>query len=242
MLMHRKYLLFIDDAPVDPAISHYFDQFDFDILSVNSLDELPHFSNEPEALLINAECLLPDLSKIQLLYHQYSLPILVFSTLKNESICVKMLESGADDYLIKPILPRELHARINAIWRRVQRSKNKNEVEREIYCFAQWRLYPASRKVLDKDNSELSLSAGEYDLLHAFVRQSQQVLDREFLMQITKNCGLNPFDRRIDVQISRLRQKIEVDPKKPVLIKTIRNRGYLFTASVTIHKENDSIH
>lgn len=92
----------------------------------------------------------------------------------------------------------------------------------------------------DNTNEELSLSAGEYDLLLTFVQQPQRVLDRELLLHITKNSDLNPFDRRIDVQISRLRQKIEVDAKNPTLIKTIRNGGYMFTAQVTTLKESDA--
>ena len=99
--------------------------------------------------------------------------------------------------------------------------------------------YPASRQVFDEQNQELQLSVGEYDLLYTFVQQPQRVLDREFLLQVTKNSDLNPFDRRIDVQISRLRQKIEVDTKQPDLIKTIRNGGYMFTAPVTVVKENE---
>lgn len=115
---------------------------------------------------------------------------------------------------------------------------NLKEQEKEILVFVNWRLYPASRRVFNNENDqELVLSAGEYDLLLTFVQQPQRVLDREHLLQITKNSDLNPFDRRIDVQISRLRQKIEIDAKKPVLIKTIRNGGYMFTAPVTITKE-----
>lgn len=78
-------------------------------------------------------------------------------------------------------------------------------------------------------------------MLLAFVRQPQRVLGREFLLQLTKNTDLTPFDRRIDVQISRLRQKIEPNAKKPALIKTIRNGGYLFTARVLAVKENEEI-
>ena len=130
-----------------------------------------------------------------------------------------------------------MHARLSAL-RRVNALQD-TEQEKEILLFANWRLYPASRQIFSKSNQELQLSAGEYDLLLAFVRQPQSVLGREFLLQITKNSDLNPFDRRIDVQISRLRQKIETDAKKPALIKTIRNGGYLFTARVLSIKEGE---
>ena len=147
---------------------------------------------------------------------------------------------GADDFVIKPLYPRELHARIGAISRRVTRAQQKNSVGKEVLMFTNWRLYPASRQIFGENNQELQLSAGEYDLLFAFVHQPQRVLDREFLLQVTKNSDLNPFDRRIDVQISRLRQKIELDKKKPALIKTIRNGGYIFTPRVVSLRESDT--
>ena len=87
------------------------------------------------------------------------------------------------------------------------------------------------------NDKELCLSAGEYELLLIFLQNPQKILDREFLLHLTKNDDLSPLDRRIDVQISRLRQKIESDVKKPSLIKTIRNEGYIFTAFVTSIKE-----
>ncbi|RMX17962.1 DNA-binding response regulator [Legionella jordanis] len=242
MLSHRKYLLIIDDAPIDEQLVQYFDKFDFDIIQYSSLSQLENESEPPAALLVNCSLIQEDPSLIDNLYRRYLVPLLVISDEPNENACVKMLEAGADDFLLKPLHPRELHARITAISRRVSRSAKDNEQEKEVLLFANWRLYPASRQVLDSNTrEELQLSAGEYDLLLAFVRQPQRVLGREFLLQLTKNADLSPFDRRIDVQISRLRQKIETDAKKPALIKTIRNGGYLFTSRVmTLKEANES--
>lgn len=237
MLPHRKYLLIIDDAPKDPRLEEYFAKFNFSLVQYSDTRQLGQENEPPEALLINWRLLKDNALTIDMLYHRYPAPILVISDKSNEEMCVKMLEAGADDFLVKPIHPRELHARISAISRRVQRFADESEQEKEVLAFANWRLYPSSRQIFDEHHQELQLSAGEYDLLLAFVRQPQQILGREFLLQITKNSDLNPFDRRIDVQISRLRQKIETDAKKPALIKTIRNGGYLFTARVLSLKE-----
>jgi two-component system OmpR family response regulator len=236
MLPHRKYLLIIDDAPVDEELLHYFDKFNFDIVQQKDLTQLKPENNSPAAILINGR-LIEDVALINTLYHRYPVPLLVISNIADKELCVRMLEAGADDFLVKPVLPRELHARISAISRRVLRSRKESEQEKEVLLFDNWRVYPSSRQVIDHaTGKELQLSAGEYDLLLAFVRQPQRVLGREFLLQLTKHTDLMPFDRRIDVQISRLRQKIETDTKKPALIKTIRNGGYLFTSRVLVTK------
>lgn len=241
MLSHRKYLLIIDDAPWDEQFSEYFAKFDYQIVQKPDLTELGTETEPPAALLINWSLFQADSSTVNKLYRRYPVPLIVISNKTDEEICVRMLESGADDFLIKPLHPRELHARISAITRRVQRSTQEAEQEKNVLLFAGWRLYPASRQIFSNSKQELQLSAGEYDLLLAFVHQPHRVLGREFLLQITKNSDLNPFDRRIDVQISRLRQKIETDAKKPALIKTIRNGGYLFTARVLSVKESEEI-
>lgn len=240
MLSHRKYLLIIDDAPWDEQLAEYFAKFDYAIVQQPDFSQLGKETEPPDALLVNWSLFKDDSSTIDNLYHRYHVPLIVISDKTDEDTCVRMLEGGADDFLIKPLHPRELHARISAISRRVQRSTQDAEQEKEVLLFADWRLYPASRQIFSHLNQELQLSAGEYDLLLAFVRQPQRVLGREFLLQITKNSDLNPFDRRIDVQISRLRQKIETDAKKPALIKTIRNGGYLFTARVLSIKESEN--
>ncbi|STX50346.1 response regulator [Legionella busanensis] len=237
MLLHRKYIIIIDDAPKDIQVEEYFHKYDYQILHYKSVPDLDTIVEKPAAFLIHSSMLTEiKLSTINAFY-QWAVPLIVLNDEKDETLCVQMLEEGADDFLIKPILARELHARIGAIKRRVQRSLTEDDQEREVLAFENWRLYPASRQVFDTNQQELQLSAGEYDLLLAFVRQPQQILGREFLLQVTKSSDLNPFDRRIDVQISRLRQKIETDTKKPALIKTIRNGGYLFTAQVFTMKE-----
>lgn len=237
---HRKYLILIDDAPVNLQLEEYFGKFDYQIIQYTTLAQLGPESSPAEALLINLSIVQAESGIISTLYNRYPIPLIVISDTANEEACVHILEAGADDFIIKPIHPRELHARIGAISRRVQRSIKECELEKDVMTFANLRLYPASRQLYDEHNKELLLSAGEYELLLTFLRQPHQILDREFLLQVTKSSDLNPFDRRIDVQISRLRQKIETDAKRPALIKTIRNGGYLFTSAVLSIKEKNN--
>jgi DNA-binding response OmpR family regulator len=236
----RHYLLFIDGTPINDDLKEYFDKFNLDIVQQKTLFPI-HVSKElPTAILIQWSILSHQPEIIEQFYNSYPVPLIVLFDKPDEENAIRMLESGADDFVVKPLYPRELHARISSITRRVIRAQQKSENGKDVYLFANWRLYPASRQIFDEANQELQLSAGEYDLLLTFVQQPQRVLDREFLLQITKNTDLTPFDRRIDVQISRLRQKIEIDKKKPALIKTIRNGGYIFTARVVTLKESEA--
>ncbi|MGQ3891780.1 winged helix-turn-helix domain-containing protein [Legionella sp. CNM-4043-24] len=237
MLSPRNHLIIIDKDPRDEQLDDYFSKFDFQIDYYDNLAYLDKQGITATALLINWALLKDDPGQLQSLYNRFTLPIIIISNEANADMCVHMLEAGADDFLIKPLHPRELHARIGAISRRVQRSVKEREQDKEVIQFANWRLYPSSRQLFDNEQRELTLSAGEYDLLFAFVRQPQRVLGREFLLQVTKSSDLHPFDRRIDVQISRLRQKIETDARRPALIKTIRNGGYLFTSPVISTRE-----
>ena len=237
-----SYLLFIDQSPVSEEIKRYFAQFNIAIVEQQNLHSIPIEQGIPVAILIHWSILKNELSMVHQFYTNYPVPLLVIHDHADEDACIKVLEAGADDFIIKPIYPRELHARVSAISRRVSRIQQQSESDKELLTFGNWRLDPAARRIFNiENNQELTLSAGEYDLLLTFVQQPLQVLDREQLLLTTKNSDLNPFDRRIDVQISRLRQKIEIDAKKPILIKTIRNGGYMFTAEVRIIKEHSDI-
>jgi two-component system, OmpR family, response regulator len=236
-MLAQCYLLFIDNTPINDDLKNYFAQFNIAIVQQTQLLPLVNKPSSPIAVLIHWSILKNELSVIHQYYTVYRVPLLVINDHPDETVCIKVLEAGADDFVIQPIYPRELHARIGAINRRVLRANQHTECEKEVLQFSNWRVYPASRRVIDKNNTELFLSTGEYDLLLAFIQQPQQVLNREFLLQVTKNGDLSPLDRRIDVQISRLRQKIELDAKKPLLIKTVRNGGYMFTVQVTVIKE-----
>jgi two-component system OmpR family response regulator len=140
---------------------------------------------------------------------------------------------GADDYLPKPFNPRELLARMKAVLRRVQTLPRSRVSGRGHLCFDRWRLDLSRRELLDEKGVIVPLSSGEYRLLLVLIERPGMVLSRDQLLDLTRGRSAQPFDRSIDNQISRLRRKIERDPKNPALIRTAWGDGYSFTAEVS---------
>ena len=143
------------------------------------------------------------------------------------------LEMGADDYVTKPFSPRELLARIKSVLRRAHSlPPQRQPVDAAQVQFEGWTLDLARRQIIDAENIAIPLSAAEFALLDAFLRHPRMVLSRDQLLDLTQGREANVFDRSIDNQVSRLRKKIEADPKNPALITTVRGGGYMFTSSV----------
>jgi two-component system OmpR family response regulator len=143
------------------------------------------------------------------------------------------LEMGADDYLPKPFHLRELLARVKSVLRRVHtRTGEAAPSGRSRARFSGWNLDLSSRELTSPGGEEVRLTTGEFDLLAAFVHNANQVLSRDRLLDLARNREAGPFDRTIDVQVGRLRRKLEDDPQNPTLIKTVRGSGYIFTPVV----------
>ena len=162
---------------------------------------------------------------------QGSVPIVMVTALGEETDRIVGLEMGADDYVPKPFNPRELLARIRAVLRR-SALETAEAPERGLLRFAGWTLDRAARDLRDPSGEPVMLTAGEFDLLVALAERPQRVLSRDRLLDLTRGRETVPFDRSVDVQLSRLRRKIEADPANPVLIKTVRGGGYVFAAEV----------
>jgi len=141
------------------------------------------------------------------------------------------LEIGADDYVTKPFDLRELLARIKAVLRRIQAAPGA--AARSKHCFAGWELDVAARRLLDPERHEVALTTGEFDLLATFIEYAGRVLSRDFLLEHTRGREAAPFDRTIDVQVGRLRKKLEKDSDDPQIIKSVRGAGYILVAPVT---------
>ena len=164
-------------------------------------------------------------------------PVIIITGHRRDEIDrVVGLELGADDYVTKPFNLRELLARVRAIIRRVDRAPASlaREPERGGYQFSGWRLNLRTRKLADPNGTDVALTKGEYSLLVAFLDAPQRPLSREHLLQATR-VHEDVFDRSIDVQILRLRRKLEHDPSAPQIIQTERGVGYVFARQVESH-------
>ena len=145
------------------------------------------------------------------------------------------LEMGADDYLPKPFNLRELLARVKSVLRRVHSPTGDSpQPTRSRTRFAGWNFDLSSRELRSPAGREVRLTTGEFDLLAAFVNHANQVLSRDRLLDLARSREAAPFDRTIDVQVGRLRRKLEDDPRNPILIKTVRGSGYIFTPAVEL--------
>lgn len=145
------------------------------------------------------------------------------------------LEMGADDYLPKPFEPRELLARIRSVLRRsLSNTQDEQKNPTQKMRFGDWTLDLVARHLISPEKLVIALSGSEYRLLNIFLAQPNEVLNRDQLLNLTQGRDADPFDRSIDIQISRLRQKLNEDARSPQIIKTVRNGGYVLTMNVTI--------
>jgi Response regulators consisting of a CheY-like receiver domain and a winged-helix DNA-binding domain len=179
------------------------------------------------------------LSLCRFLRDTTALPIIMLTAMGSEADRVAGLEMGADDYVAKPFSARELLARIKAVLRRGAPREQTAPMDggkagsvKETLEFAGWRLETGRRRLYSPDEVLVELTSGEFDLLHAFLLNPQRVLNRDQLLDIARGRVSGPFDRTIDVQVGRLRRKLEIDPKKPEIIKTVRGGGYMLATEV----------
>lgn len=163
-----------------------------------------------------------------------STPVIMLTAMSDDTDRIIGLEMGADDYVAKPFNPRELLARIKAVLRRTNSlpQHGSAQTSSDVH-FDRWRFDTARRELIGHDDIALSLSTAEFDLLMAFVEHPQRVLSRDQLLDLARGRESQLFDRSIDTLVSRLRRKLERDPKKPELIKTVWGGGYMFSPSVT---------
>lgn len=160
------------------------------------------------------------------------LPIIMLTARSAPLDRVLGLEMGADDYVCKPFEPRELLSRIRSVLRRSTAMPEKKHMDPGRIHFAGWILDLTARHLVNDQGVIVSLSGAEFRLLKIFLDHANQVLNRDHILNLTQGRDADPFDRSIDIQVSRLRQKLEVDTRDPQIIKTVRNEGYVLTAHV----------
>lgn len=172
------------------------------------------------------------------------MPVIMLTAMGEDVDRIIGLEMGADDYVAKPFNPRELLARIKAVLRRSTALPPSpvapHDEGNHALFFDGWRLDLAKRALFDPNGQDVGLSSGEFDMMQAFAEHPQRVLTRDQLLDLARGRSANLFDRSVDIQVMRLRRKIEADPKEPTLIKTVRAGGYMFTPKVIQGGEQDS--
>jgi two-component system OmpR family response regulator len=186
--------------------------------------------------LVVLDLMLPGEGGIDLarwLRSENNVPIIMLTAMAEETDRIIGLELGADDYVTKPFNPRELLARIRAVLRRTGDMEGRTaEHAAKTYSFSGWLLETARRRLADPAGVEVALTGGEYDLLVALLDRPNRVLTRDMLLDLLRGRQAGPFDRAIDVAVSRLRRKLEDDGRNSQLIKTVRGGGYVLSTPV----------
>ncbi len=227
-----------DDAQIRDLLAQFLLKHNYKVSTACNGREMEQELKRQKVDLLILDVMLPGKTGTQLcqeVRQKSDIPILMLTAMNDDVDRILGLEMGADDYIAKPFNPRELLARMRAVLRR---TSGRGQVsvtpvaKPPKYRFDHWVLDSARRHLSDSQGMQIVLSSGEYNLLVAFLQRPQQVLSRDLLLDVTKNREAGPFDRSIDIQISRLRHKIEKKPKSPELIKTVRGGGYVLATDV----------
>lgn len=224
-----------DDREIRDLLTRYLTRHGYRVSAAKDGQEMKRYLADRNIDLVVLDLMLPGedgLSLCRWLHAENGPPVVMLSAMGEDADRILGLEIGADDYLPKPFNPRELVARIKAVLRRSQAPAQAAAVGGGALSFCGYTLDQAQRRLVDAQGQEVVLTAGEYELLVALACRPRRVLSRDDLLEITRGRSAGPFDRSIDVQISRLRRKIEPDPADPTIIKTVRSGGYVFAPEV----------
>lgn len=227
-------LIVDDDAEIRRLAGKFLREHGHKVTSAQDAREMREAMAAGPVDLIILDIMLPGVSGLDLcrdLRRSSNVPIIMLTARGGEVDRIVGLELGADDYLAKPFNPRELLARIHAVLRRARPSDAVAAAGGASLRFSGWMLDTRRRELTNPDGAVVDLSTGEYDLLLTFLEHPQRVLNRDQLMDAAKNRIATGFDRAIDIQVSRLRKKLE-SPGSPEMVKTVRGAGYFFVPEV----------
>lgn len=226
----NRLLVVDDDAELRELTAAYLTQQGYEVISAEDAISMDKQLAEHTVDLVVLDLMLPGedgLSIAKRLKAGTSLPIIMVSAQGEDIDRIVGLEIGADDYLAKPFNPRELLARVRAVLRRGGQEAEPEDSNPAVFEFGGCRL-DVRRHQFSKDNEPVPLTSGEFDLLAILVQHPNQVLNRDRILDLLTGAERSPFDRSIDVRVTRLRGKLEPDPAQPVFIKTVWGKGYMF--------------
>ena len=236
MVKGKQILIVDDDQEIRELLREYLARAGFDVLTAAEGNEMYRLLADQQPDLIILDIMMPGddgFSLCQQIRRTSQVPIIMLTAASDEADRVIGLELGADDYIAKPFSPRELMARIKALLRRAEFRQPERESSGRRIRFADWVLDNLSQHLTNDDGSELDLTGSDFMLLSLFLQHPGQVMDRDSISDATRGRESLPMERGIDVQISRLRQKLGDNGKNPRIIKTIRGSGYMLIAEVS---------
>ena len=230
-------LIVDDDKEICALLSKFLTQHGYQVSTARDGRAMMRTLENARISLVVLDLMLPGedgLSLCRRVRAASTMPIVMLTAVSEDTDRIVGLEMGADDYLAKPFHPRELLARVRAVLRRAGPPlAGPLTSSGRMLAFAGWRLDVTRRQLFSPTSALVPLRAAEFELLLALAERPQRVLSRDQLLDLSRGRAATAFDRSVDVQISRLRHKLEVDPKEPALIKTVRSGGYVFAATVT---------
>ncbi|WP_020410366.1 response regulator [Hahella ganghwensis] len=237
MTQKNKHILVVDDdAEIRSLLSDYLTRNGFVVSSAADGEAFFQMLAQSTPDLVVLDIMLPGedgFAICQRLRRESGVPVVMLTANSDETDRIVGLEMGADDYLAKPFNPRELLARIKAILRRVQEPA-KTALSPKLYHFGGLTLDTTTRILKFPDNTQTHLTGADYSLLLMFLNKGNDVLSRDEISDVLHGRECSPFDRSIDVHMSRLRQRLGDDAKNPHLIKTVRGAGYVLTVPVDV--------
>lgn len=233
----KGYILVVDDdAEIRDLLSAHLVKAGYQVCeAADGVEMFAQLQQHADIALVILDIMLPGddgFTLCQKLRQQSPVPVIMLTASSDETDRVIGLEIGADDYIGKPFSPRELLARIKALLRRANMNQ-QGAREARYALFGDWRLDMLSRVLYHQDGEQMELAGADYNLLTLFVRHPNEVMDRDMISDALRGREASPFDRSIDVQVSRLRQRLRDSGKHPKLIKTLRGSGYLLAADVS---------
>jgi two-component system OmpR family response regulator len=238
--MSSPHIFVVDDnRDIRDLVARYLTDHDYRVTALANGVEFRKMMDRAQPDLIVLDIMMPGedgLSICRQLRTSSQVPVIFLTAMAEDADRIIGLELGADDYLVKPFNPRELLARIRAVLRRGGAQALSLANRAKLIRFAHWQLDMGRQELLGEDGVSVPLSTAEFRLLKVLAENAMIVLSRDKLLDLTIGRSADPFDRSIDNQVSRLRKKIEIDPKTPVIIKTHWGGGYSLAVDVEVLK------
>ena len=229
-----RLLLVDDEAALREPLAEYLTRQGFSVTQAASAAQARSLIKAELPELVLLDIMMPGEDGLSLCRHlaeAHAIPTILLTAKGEATDRIVGLEIGADDYVVKPFEPRELVARIRSVLRRSAKG-GAVPAEDELFEFERWQLDPLKRRLTDPEGAVVSISSVEFRLLLAFLEHPRQVLDRDRLLDMVQGREAHLFDRAVDNQVSRLRRKIEADPRNPTMIQTVWGGGYMLAADV----------